>query len=675
MRKLIIGIVAVMAVVSCAKQGNPFFEQWDANYGLPPFDRIKVGDYMPAIKEGIKEQKAEIEAIKSNKEAPTFANVVEAYEYSGALLSKVEGVLFNLAETDADDEMNKVVEEATEILTVHSDDIFMDKAFFAKVKAVKEAGTEGLTREQQIVLKKLYESFVRNGIDLPEADQAVLKEINRKLSMASNTFGNRLLAENNAFKAQFDVPVSQYSAEMTVCQDRARREAMFKAYSSRGRNGGENDTRELCLDILRMRAEKARMLGFSNWAEYQLDNKMAHDPATVDAFLSEIQEASNARAKEEVADMQKLMDADIAAGLLPAGSKIMPWDWFYYAEKVRKQKYDLDESVTSPYFLCDNVRQGVFAAASRLYGIEFEELNDVPVYNPEVRAFKLTDKESGDLIGIFLADYFPRSTKRGGAWMNNVRDQYVDPSGKDIRPIIVNVCNFTPAKDDTPSLLTVDEVQTMFHEFGHALHGFLSKCHYPSVSGTGVTRDFVETFSQFNENWAFQKEILECYAKNYKTGEIIPAELVDKINNSLKFNQGFTTGELCAASILDMKWHELNADELKDADIDSFEEKVCTGMGLPKEIIPRYRTTYFNHIFNSGYSAGYYGYLWTEVLDKDAFSYFEREGIFNPETALRFKKTFLEKGGSEEPMVLFKQFTGGNDPDTKAMLRGRGLID
>ena len=259
--------------------------------------------------------------------------------------------------------------------------------------------------------------------------------------------------------------------------------------------------------------------------------------------------------------------------------------------------------------------------------------------------------------------------------MNNVRDQYVDPSGKDVRPIIVNVCNFTPAKDDTPSLLTVDEVQTMFHEFGHALHGFLSKCHYPSVSGTGVTRDFVETFSQFNENWAFQKEILECYAKNYKTGEIIPAELVDKINNSLKFNQGFTTGELCAASILDMKWHELNADELKDADIDSFEEKVCAGMGLPKEIIPRYRTTYFNHIFNSGYSAGYYGYLWTEVLDKDAFSYFEREGIFNPETALRFKRTFLEKGGSEEPMVLFKQFTGGNDPDTKAMLRGRGLID
>jgi len=675
MKRLYIGIIAVMTVASCAKQTNPFFEEWTANYGLPPFDRIKVEDYMPAIQEGIKEQKAEIEAIKSNKEAPTFANVVEAYEYSGSLLSKVEGVLFNLAETDADDAMNKVVDEATEILTVHSDDIFMDKAFFAKVKAVHDAGTDGLDREQQMVLKNLYEAFVRNGIDLPEADQAVLKEINRKLSVAGNTFGNRLLAENNAFKAQFDVPVSQYSAEMTVCEDRARREAMFKAYSSRGRNGGENDTRELCLEILRLRAEKARMLGFNNWAEYQLDNKMAHDPGTVDAFLKEIQDASNARAKEEIADMQKLMDADIKAGKLPAGSRIMPWDWFYYAEKVRKQKYDLDESVTSPYFLCDNVRQGVFAAASRLYGIEFEELTGVPVYNPEVRAFKLTDKQSGDLIGIFLADYFPRSTKRGGAWMNNVRDQYVDPSGKDVRPIIVNVCNFTPAKGDTPSLLTVDEVQTMFHEFGHALHGFLSKCRYPSVSGTGVTRDFVETFSQFNENWAFQKEILEVYAKNYKTGEVIPEALVEKINNSLKFNQGFMTGELCAASILDMRWHELSVDDLKDIDIDSFEEKVCKEMELPKEIIPRYRTTYFNHIFNSGYSAGYYGYLWTEVLDKDAFSYFEREGIFNPDVALRFKKTFLEKGGSEEPMVLFRQFTGGNDPDTKAMLRGRGLID
>ena len=394
---------------------------------------------------------------------------------------------------------------------------------------------------------------------------------------------------------------------------------------------------------------------------------MAHDPQTVDAFLAGIMKAAVAKAKVELADMQAIMDQDIKAGKLPAGSKIEPWDWWYYAEKVRKVKYDLDESETRPYFKMDNVVNGVFIAAKTLYGVNMEKLEGVPSYNPEkVTTYKVT-ADDGSLIGIFTTDYFPRASKRGGAWMNNIRDQYVDAQGNDIRPIIVNVGNLS-------EYLSIDEVQTAFHEFGHALHGLLSKCHYPSVSGTNVTRDFVEMFSQFNENWAFQPELLAQYAKNDK-GEVIPAELVEKINNALKFNQGFMTTELCAASILDMKWHELSS--VEGVDIDSFEKKACSQMGLIPEIAPRYRSTYFNHIFGgSGYNAGYYGYLWAEVLDKDAFSIFEASpaGVWDLELAKKFKETFLEKGGSEEPMVLFKSFAG-REPDSAAMLRGRGLTD
>ena len=525
---------------------------------------------------------------------------------------------------------------------------------------------------------KLYESFTRNGVALDEAGQAKMKDINQKIAAAQQKFGTNLLDENNAFKERFGVPVSAYSVEMARCEDRSRREEMFKAYSSRGNNGGDKDNKALCLEILRLRAQKAKLLGFDSFAAYQLDDKMAGDPATVDEFLDKIQKAANAKAAEEVARMQELMDEDIKAGKLPAGSRIQPWDWFYYAEKVRSLKYSLDENLTKPYFMMENVRKGLFFAAHKLYGINVEPLAGVPVYNPGVETFKVPDAD-GSLLGIFTTDYFPRESKRGGAWMNNVRDQYVDAEGNDVRPIIVNVCNFTAPEGDTPSLLTVDEVETAFHEFGHALHGLLTKCHYPSVSGTSVTRDFVETFSQFNENWAFQPEILSEYARHYQTGEVIPDSLVAKINASRKFNQGFMTAELCAASILDMKWHELDEASLEamsqgdqGANVAAFESKVCEDMALPAQIIPRYRTTYFNHIFNSGYSAGYYGYLWSEVLDKDAFEYFEQQGIFNPDVALKFRRTFLEKGGSEEPMTLYREFRGA-DPDPGALLRARGL--
>ena len=665
------------AAASCSRN-NPFLEEWNTPYGIPPFDEIQLSDYIPAVTAGIEQQKQELDAILANPDAPTFENTVAAYEYSGEILTKVSLVLFNLQETEGNEEMDKVVEEATALLTAHEDEMSMNKAFFERVKAVYDADQSGLTREQQMVLKNLYESFTRSGVALDEASQERLKDINQKIAAAQQKFGTNLLAENNAFKETFGVPVSAYPAEMTGCEDRDRREAMFKAYSSRGNNGNEYDNKALCLEILKLRAEKARMLGFDTFAAYQLDNKMARNPQTVDSFLGQIMGPAASKAVEEIADMQEIMDEDIAAGKLAEGSTIQPWDWFYYAERVRQRKYALDEELTKPYFKMENVRHGVFAAAEKIYGVKVEPLSDVPVYNEAVDAFKVTDAD-GSLLGIFMTDYFPRDSKRGGAWMTNFRDQYIDAQGNDIRPIIINVGNMSAPKDSLPALFTIDEVETVFHEFGHALHGLVTKCTYPSVSGTSVARDFVETFSQFNENWAFQPEILAEYAKHYQTGETIPDTLVAKILKAEKFNQGFMTSELCAASILDMKWHELTEEELarmsegdQAANVAAFEAKVCQEMGLPEQIIPRYRTTYFNHIFNSGYSAGYYSYLWAEVLDKDAFEDFRQQGIYNPEVARSFRENLMERGGSEEPMVLYVRFRGA-EPDPGALLRARGL--
>ena len=666
-----------VAAASCSRN-NPFLEEWNTPYGIPPFDEIQLSDYIPAVTAGIEQQKQELDAILANPDAPTFDNTVAAYEYSGEILTKVSLVLFNLQETEGNEEMDKVVEEATALMTAHEDEMSMNKAFFERVKAVYDADQSSLTREQQMVLKNLYESFTRSGVALDEASQERLKDINQKIAAAQQKFGTNLLAENNAFKETFGVPVSAYPAEMTGCEDRDRREAMFKAYSSRGNNGNEYDNKALCLEILKLRAEKARMLGFDTFAAYQLDNKMARNPQTVDSFLGQIMGPAASKAVEEIADMQEIMDEDIAAGKLAEGSTIQPWDWFYYAERVRQRKYALDEELTKPYFKMENVRHGVFAAAEKIYGVKVEPLSDVPVYNEAVDAFKVTDAD-GSLLGIFMTDYFPRDSKRGGAWMTNFRDQYIDAQGNDIRPIIINVGNMSAPKDSLPALFTIDEVETVFHEFGHALHGLVTKCTYPSVSGTSVARDFVETFSQFNENWAFQPEILAEYAKHYQTGETIPDTLVAKILKAEKFNQGFMTSELCAASILDMKWHELTEEELarmsegdQAANVAAFEAKVCQEMGLPEQIIPRYRTTYFNHIFNSGYSAGYYSYLWAEVLDKDAFEYFRQQGIYNPEVARSFRENLMERGGSEEPMVLYVRFRGA-EPDPGALLRARGL--
>ena len=670
MKRTVILFSFLIMMVSC---GNPFLTQWDTPYGIPDFSRVKEKHYLPAVEEGIRQQQAEIDAIIANGDAPTFENVVGAYERSGAILDRVIGVLFNLSETDGTDNMQAVVEQVLPLLSEHSDNISMNPAFFAKVETLyKDIDNLGLNQEQKMALKKLYNGFVKNGIALGEAEQARMREINMELSSLSNTFGNRLLAENNAFAEEFGVAISEYAGAMASTADRQLREKMFKAYASRGNNDNENDTKDLIMKMMALRIEKAKLLGYDSPAHMILSDKMAGNPEAVDTFLAGIMAPAVEKAKEEIVDMQAVMDEDIKAGLIPAGSKIEPWDWAYYAERVRKAKYALDEEQTKPYFKMENVRAGVFETAHRLFGLNFEQLENIPVYHPDVEGFKVTDAD-GSYIGILLTDYFPRSTKRGGAWMNNMVNQEVI-DGEDIRPVIVNVGNFSKPTEDKPSLLTLDEVETMFHEFGHALHGLLSQCSYKSVSGTSVARDFVELPSQIMENWAFQPEVLASYARHFETGEIIPSELVDKINAAGTFNQGFMTTELAAASILDLKWHMLSElpDEVENSFVESFEDQACKDMGLIDEIIPRYRSTYFAHIFSGGYSAGYYSYLWAEVLDKDALELFMQKGIFYNETSMSFRRNILEKGGSDEPMDLYRKFRGA-DPDSGALSRARGL--
>ena len=669
MKKIAVILTIIMAAVSC-NRSNPFLTEWENEYRIPSFDQIQEKHYIPAIEAGISQQQAEIDAIIADTAEPTFENVVVAYERSGSILDRVSSVLFNVSESDATESLQKIVEQALPLISVHSDNIFMNPGFFAKVeKLYNEIENLGLNQEQKMTLKKMYNAFVKNGIALSEEDQARMREINLELSSLSNTFGNRLLAENNAFAEEFSVTISEYGGAMASTEDRALREKMFKAYASRGNNGNENDTKDLIMKMMALRIEKANMLGYKNPAQMILADKMAGTPEAVDSFLSGIMAPAVEKAKEEIADMQAVMDQDVTAGLLPEGSVIEPWDWAYYTEKVRKAKYALDEEQTKPYFKMENVRQGVFDLTTKLFGLNYEKLEGIPVYHEDVEGFKVTDAD-GSLIGVILTDYFPRSTKRGGAWMTNFVNQEIAADGSDIRPVIVNVGNFAKPTADKPSLMSLDNVETLFHEYGHALHGLLSQCTYKSVSGTSVARDFVELPSQIMENWAFQKEVLTGYARHYETDEVIPDALVEKILAAETFNQGFMTTELAAASILDLKWHMLES--VEGIDPETFEAQACKEMGLIDEIIPRYRSTYFAHIFSGGYSAGYYSYLWAEVLDKDAFELFKEKGIFDKETAMSFRRNVLEKGGSEEPMVLYRAFRGA-EPDPAALLRARGL--
>ena len=645
---------------------NPFLRGWDTPYGIPPYDEIEVSDYLPAIREGIKRQEKSIESIVSNPQAPTFQNTIAPLELSGELLDRVSGVLFNVVETDRTPELEEVVDEALGLLSAHDDNINFNRALFARIEALLP-GKDSLSLEQQMVLKRYYEDFVRCGVNLPSDKQDSLREINAKLASKCQQISNNVLSDNNAFEQRFGFSVSAYPEKMTTTADRGLRRAYNEAYKSRGRSA---ENARLCLEVLALRAQKASILGYPDFASWQLEDKMAHDPATVDGFLKNIMSAAVAKAREDLEQLQALMDSDIKAGLLPEGSVIEQWDWWYYAERLRREHYALDDSLVRPYFHIDSVAKGAFLAAEWLYGVKMKKLEGVPSYNPgAVTTYEVQDAD-GEHLGIFTTDYFPRESKRGGAWMNNVREQYFDSEGRDVRPIVCNVANLPP-------YCNVDDVNTVFHEFGHALHALLTRCHYKKVSGTNVTRDFVEMFSQFNENWAFQKELLLRYAIN-DGGEVIPDALVEKINAASRFNQGFMTTELCAASILDMKWHELREIPSEAFDdplawIDRFEAEACASMGLIPQIAPRYRTTYFNHIYSSGYCAGYYGYLWSEVLDKDAFSIFQKNGLWNRALALKFRMTFLERGGSAEPMDLFFDFAL-HRPEPEAMLRSRGLI-
>lgn len=746
-------------MISCSNL-NPFFGEWDTPYGIPPFEKISEKDYVRAVKFGIHQQSAEVDAIIARDAAPTFENTIAAYEYSGKLLDRTCGVLFNLAESDATPALQKVVEKVIPMLTEHTDNIFMNPYFFERVKAVYETrNSSGLTTEQIRLTEKIYNQFLANGVSLDAAGQARMREINREIAALEQAFGNNLLAETNSFSllltdsseiaglpesvlhsAAAEAEAAGISAKdaarlkdisendiaaggpwiftlhnpsyvpfMTYSANRELRKKMFDAYSSRGNNGNSRDNKDIVLKIMALRIEKAQLLGYDTPAESILADKMAKTPGAVDSFLDRIFDAGVAAARKEASELQSMMDEDVKAGLLPddSTSVICPWDWAYYAEKVRLAKYAIDETSVKPYFKMENVRAGVFEVAHRLYGLNFEKLDSIPVYHPDVEGFKVTDSDSS-LVGIFLTDYFPRSTKRGGAWMSNIRNQEISEDGEDIRPIVVNVANFTKPAAGKPSLLTLDEAATMFHEFGHALHGLLTRCTYKDVSGTNVARDFVELPSQLNENWAFQPEVLAMYARHYETGEIIPDSLVTKIRQSSRFNQGFMTTELAAASILDMRWHELTSiyvpsdspfasdtpapdgampamlvingekhptgtsSDLRLIDPVKFESCMMHEIGLVDEINPRYRTTYFNHIFKSGYNAGYYSYLWAEVLDKDAFELFRRRGIFNSRTAMSYRHNILEKGGSDEPMTLYKRFRGA-DPDPDALLRARGL--
>jgi len=673
MKKLLIPITALVMTACASTPDNPFFAQWTTPFGIPPFEEIKYEHYLPALEAGMAEQNAQMEAIISCADAPSFENVIVPMEFSGETLSKVTGVLFNLSESMNSPEMEEIVAKALPALSEHSDNIYMNPELFAKVKAVYEADQSGLSREQQMVLKKIYEMFVNNGIGLPEDKQARLREINSQLASIEQKFASNLLSENNAYKSEIGTSVSEYYEKMGTTEDRVLREKMFKAYSSRCSHGNEYDNNELILQTLRLKQEKAAMLGYDTPASWILNNKMAKNPQTVDTFLDGIMKAGVAKANAELEDMKAMFAEDVAAGKVEGDPIFSPWDWMFYAQKVKQSRYAINEEEVKEYFPMEKVRAGVFDAAGRLYGISFKPIENCPKYHPEVEGFEVIDAD-GSLIGVILTDYFPRESKRGGAWMSNFREQ-TNPDGTDIRPIIVNVGNFNKPTSGKPALMSIDDVETMFHEFGHALHGLLSKCTYPSVSGTATARDFVELPSQINENWAFQPDLLNEYAYHYITGQAIPQEITDKILVTRTFNQGFKTTELCAASILDMKWHELSSiPEGADAAwVQETEERFCKEMGLIDEIIPRYRSTYFNHIFgSSGYSAGYYSYLWAEVLDKDAFQVFVREGIFNPQTGRRFRECILSRGSSEEPMTLYRQFTGA-DPNPEYLLKARGL--
>lgn len=707
LRKIALLIFVITAlIVGCSSQKgkkesqmseNPFFSEWTTPFGAPPFDRIRVEHFKPAILEGIRRHKEEIKAIAENSEPPTFENTLEALDRSGLFLDRVEKVMENLLSAHTSDELQAVAQEVAPILSAHYDEIFLNPRLFDRIQKVYEQkDTLKLDSEQRQLLERFYRDFVRAGARLDEAKKARLKEINQELAVLELKFAENVLKETNAFTLVIDnpadvegLPPNVVAAAAEAAKERGMtgrwvftlhkpslmpflqysprrelREKIFKAYINRGNNGNDHDNKPLIARTIALRIEKARLLGYKTWADYVLEEKMARTPENVYKFLDRIWKPAVKKAREEAAELQKLIYTE------GGNFKLEPWDWWYYAEKLRKQKYALDEEMLRPYFKLENVLDGVFLLASKLFGLQFEERKDVPVYHPDVRVFEVKEAD-GRHIGLLYTDYFPRASKGAGAWMNSLRDAY-KVNGQRVAPLIINCGNFTKSTPEQPSLLSWEEVNTLFHEFGHALHGLLSECSYLRLTGTNVPSDFVELPSQIMENWVAEPEFLKLFAKHYQTGEPIPDELVVRIKNAQHFNQGFATTEYLAASYLDMDWHILT-EPVKAEDVMDFENRSLARIGLIPEIVVRYRSPYFSHIFAGGYSAGYYSYIWAEVLDADAFEAFKEKGLFDQQLALSYRKNILARGGSEDPMTLYVRFRG-REPEVEPMLKRRGLL-
>lgn len=699
MKKAIITTCAAAIICgsAMAKGGNPFFGKYNTPYGIPPFEEIKVEHYKPAFIKGMAEHKKEIDAIVKNKKPATFENTIAALDRSGMLLNKVASVFYGQNSANTNDQMQAVSREISPLLSQHSDDITMNAALFKRVKYVYDhQGEMKLDKEQKKLLEETYKSFVRSGANLDAEKQEQLRKLNAEISMLQLTFGQNMLAETNAFRLVIDnkddlsgLPQDLIANAAATAKDmgmdgkwvftlhnpsvmpflqysdrRELRERMYKGYVSRGSNGNKNDSREVVRKLVKARLEKARLMGFDDYASMALDTRMAKTSKAVYELLDEVWRPALAKAKDEFADIQEEMKKD-GRDFYAEG-----WDWRYYADRAKKAKYSFDENELRPYLKLENVREGLFYCANRLYGITLTPVTDVPLPHPDVKAFECKDKD-GTLLGVLFMDYFARASKRGGAWCGTYRDQTYE-NGKKIYPIVTTVFNYSKPAAGEPALLSADEASTMFHEFGHALHQFFQDVHYQGISN--VPRDFVELPSQVNEHWCFAPEVLKVYAKHYKTGETMPQELVEKLDRSQKYGQGFATVEYIAASLLDMDFHVLK-DVPEDMDVLEFERKTLVNRDLISQIPPRYRTTYFNHTMGGGYTAGYYSYMWAEVLEADAFEAYKETGdIFNQDVANRFRKYVLTPGGIDDAMDMYVNFRG-KKPDTKPLLRNRGLLE
>ena len=678
-----------------AEHLNPLFSEFTTPYGIPPFDKIKKSDYLPAFEQGIIENKQEIDAIANATNEATFENTIEAMEKSGDFLNRVSNVFYGLTGSMSDEEMRSIAKAVSPQLSALNDDINLNANLFARVKAVYDKKDQlNLKVNELTLLEKTYKGFVRGGANLSDTDKGKLRQLNTQLSKLSLKFGENLLHETNSFEMVIDnkadlaglpddiiaaaaVTATERGHEgkwvftthrpsknpfLTYSTNRKLRETLYKGYTMRGNNDDAFDNKKIAAETASLRYKKAQLLGYKTHAHFVLENATAKTPENVFGLLNQVWPAALARAKEESADMQKLASSE------GANIDIEAWDWWFYSEKIRKARYDIDAAETKPYFSLEGTLQGIFFTAEKLWGVTFKERNDLPKYHEAVRTFEVFDKD-GSYVGIYMTDHYVRESKRGGAWMSSFRKQY-RMYGEEVTPIIYNVLNYPRPVGDTPTLLTFDQASTLFHEFGHAIQGLLSDGYYRSQTGTALPRDYVEYPSQVMENWMTEPEVLANFAKHYKTGKVIPMELVDKIQASGKFNQGFGTTEYLGAALLDMSWHSLETAELQDAA--TFEKNVLSEIGLIKEIAPRYRTGYFSHIFAGGYSSGYYGYIWSNIYDADTWLAFKENGIFDEKTADLYRKHVLEPGGSEDPAVMYRRFRG-QDPKVQPLLDRRGL--